>query len=68
MSNDTIRIGIGVFADICAQNVRLRDKLLEIAKACTTCGGTGVVTFAAIGGPTYQHPCDDCEDIRETLR
>lgn len=45
------------------ENVRLRNKLLECAKQCTECDGTGVITYAAnrIG------PCPDCADIREVL-
>jgi hypothetical protein len=51
--------------------IRCRDKLLEWAQACETCGGTGVVTLAdrRRGVPIErQVPCSDCEDIRECLR
>lgn len=51
------------------ENARLRNKLLEIAKECSGCGGAGVVTVkddmvAAFG---RELPCPDCEDIREAL-
>jgi hypothetical protein len=51
------------------QTVRLRDKLLEIANECSSCGGTGCVTITEDGGLGAQRvwPCDDCADIRELL-
>ena len=56
-----------------AENLRLRDKLLEIAKQCSSCDGTGLVTvhFAGNeGAPEWDaddQPCGDCIDIREAL-
>ena len=47
-----------------AENLRYRDKLLECAKECSECGGTGVVTFAA----NRVGDCPDCADLRELLR
>ena len=51
-------------------NSRLRDKLLEIAKECSSCGGTGVVTvryeYNGISRDRAE-PCGDCLDIREVL-
>jgi superfamily II helicase len=50
-------------------NFKLRDKLLELAKDCATCKGTGCISVRpqdeAVWGRTL--PCPDCEDIRELL-
>lgn len=46
-------------------NCRLRDKLLEIAKGCPECGGTGIINF---GKPPIIDDCPACLDIREILR
>lgn len=51
-------------AKLCADNLRMRDKLLELAKDCAECGGTGCVT---VGFGERVDPCPDCEDIRELL-
>jgi hypothetical protein len=55
-------------------NSKLRDKLLELAKECASCGGTGVVTVMVTtawdddGRPCERvEPCGDCESIREAL-
>jgi hypothetical protein len=51
-------------------NCQLRDKLLELAKECSSCGGTGVVTvryeYNEISRDRVE-PCGDCLDIREAL-
>lgn len=50
--------------------IRYRDKLCEIAKECSGCGGTGCVTVSAMRrGVEVERvvPCDDCVDIREVL-
>lgn len=62
-----------VYVDELVQtNLKLRDKLLQWAKECAECQGTGVITQlgGGIGGPppgTHEIPCPDCEDIREFL-
>jgi len=55
-------------------NSKLRDKLLELAKECASCGGTGVVTVMVTtawdddGRPCERaEPCGDCADLREVL-
>lgn len=40
--------------------LRYRDKLLELAKECAQCDGTGLCTEDVI-------PCSKCCDIRELL-
>lgn len=47
-------------------NCRLRNKLLEIAKECASCGGTGCATPYA-DRPDIVLPCPGCEDIRAIL-
>lgn len=52
------------------QNVKLRNKILEVCKQCAECGGTGVVTVVGIRRGVnceYQQPCADCSDLREVL-
>jgi DnaJ-class molecular chaperone len=52
-------------------NLKMRDKLLEIAKECSTCSGTGIVTVTHnIRGVLRkgQEDCPDCLDIRAVLR
>lgn len=50
---------------------RMRDKLLELAKECAECGGTGckedVVEHAAFGPQVQTIDCESCLDIRELL-
>lgn len=57
--------------NLLTENVRLRDKLLEIAKECSECDGTGVHTVRGFEGRGQaferQQPCRDCADIRELL-
>jgi hypothetical protein len=54
-------------------NCRLRDKLLECAKECERCHGTGLVTIHFPGNegvPAWDaddQPCEECRDIREVL-
>lgn len=57
-------------ANLRAENVKLRDKLLELAKDCSECGGTGCVTVTEWQVPAFGKvlPCPDCEDIRELLK
>lgn len=52
------------------ENVKLRSKLLEIAKECQLCDGTGLMTVVGLRrgvSGEYQEPCSDCTDIREVL-
>lgn len=48
------------------ENVRLRNKLLEIANECGGCGGTGCVTERLLQAERVV-PCEDCADIRQLL-
>lgn len=55
------------------ENVKLRNKLLELANQCQSCDGVGVVTVM-VPRPLYrgvvvsrEEPCGDCHDIRELL-
>ena len=49
-------------------NCKLRDKLLEIAKECSECGGTGCITrIDNIAMPGRVEECPDCADIRSVL-
>lgn len=49
-------------------NMKLRDKLLEVAKSCAECDGEGIITeHDDDGGADKQVPCDACADIRELL-
>lgn len=58
-----------------AENVKLRNKLLEVAKECSGCEGTGVVTVMREPDShlysgvliSREEPCGDCLDIREAL-
>lgn len=56
---------------LCADNLRMRDKLLALAGECSNCGGTGCITLAVADGGHAPDgtvlPCDDCQDIRECL-
>lgn len=54
-------------SELIAENIKLRDKLLELAQSCTECGGTGVQTRFSFTEEERQQPCDDCADIRELL-
>lgn len=57
------------------ENVKLRNKLLEVAKECSSCNGTGVVTVMREPDShlysgvliSREEPCGDCLDIREVL-
>jgi hypothetical protein len=57
--------------DLVRTNFKLRDKLLELAKQCNKCDGTGCVTKRWLDG--YFKPqervedCPKCHDIREVL-
>jgi hypothetical protein len=46
-------------------NLKLRDKLLELAKECDPCGGTGCVKTDC--EPIMVIDCPACLDIRELL-
>lgn len=55
-------------------NAKLRDKLGELAKECTECDGTGLVTVAqtleavdAGSAGDVQQECGQCHDIRVLL-
>lgn len=58
-------------AKVMSDNIRLRDKLLSIAKECAECGGTGcrTVQVEIEGEPLYERveDCAVCLDIREAL-
>jgi len=52
--------------------LRYRDKLLECAKECSRCDGSGLVTISGggSGDPEWDaddQPCPECADIRELL-
>lgn len=50
---------------------KCRNKLLELAGECSSCGGTGIITISAQRRGVVverQTDCDDCFDIRECLR
>lgn len=51
-------------AKLCAENLRMRDKLLELAKECSDCDGTGIIN---VGRPPILDDCPHCNDIRELL-
>lgn len=56
-----------------AENERLRAKLLELAKDCEQCSGTGCVDIihrSPISGRLHSMPddCPGCLDIRELLQ
>lgn len=67
--------------DLQRANFKLRDKLLEFAKSCARCGGTGMQTdYVDDGnrlipegdrrrdtGRAVTRECKDCADIREVL-
>jgi len=61
------------YAKLVASHLRLRDKLLEVAKECARCNGTGLITRHFEGNedkPAWDaddQPCPDCEDIRAAL-
>ena len=59
-----------------AVNCKLRDKLLEMAKECISCDGTGLIVVSVDDREVIHdrdrpivrtEPCGDCEDIRELL-
>lgn len=51
-----------------AECFKLRDKLMECAKECSECGGTGLhtVSFPETAGAQLQE-CPECADIRSLL-
>lgn len=55
-----------------AQEALLRDKLLEVAKECAECSGTGCVDVIHTTDDGRQHSvtadCPACADIREVLQ
>lgn len=57
------------FAKVHADNLRMRDKLFEMAKECGGCDGTGMITVSAALEPAFGKvlPCPDCEDILDVL-
>jgi hypothetical protein len=72
----TIALSADDVAKLCADNLRMRDKLLALAKECASCGGLGTVAVMRYAGdPLYfeggkverVEPCGDCADIREAL-
>ncbi|HEY3679005.1 MAG TPA: hypothetical protein VGL45_09815 [Bradyrhizobium sp.] len=70
MNLKQIQVDADEYAKLCADHLRARDKLLEIAKECASCGGTGCVTvryeYNEISRDRVE-PCGDCLDIREVL-
>jgi phage FluMu protein Com len=55
-------------AKVMSDNLRMRDKLLECAKECGECGGTGVVKIQReANGQWIETECPQCLDIREIL-
>lgn len=54
-----------------AENLRYRDKLLELAAGCKSCQGTGcvedVVEHARFGPQVQTIECESCLDIRTLL-
>jgi hypothetical protein len=48
---------------------KLRDKIMEFAKDCEPCGGTGIITVKDEDAPAFGRtlPCYACEDLRELL-
>lgn len=69
MTVAVIQVNADEYAKLCADHLRLRDKLLELANECSSCSGTGCVTITEDGGEGAQRvePCGDCLDIREVL-
>lgn len=74
MTATVIQVDADEYAKLCADHLRARDKLLELAKECASCGGTGVVTVMVTtvwdddGSPCERvEPCGDCADLREVL-
>lgn len=57
--------------DLLRDNLRYRDKLPALAKACTECRGTGVVIQVTWGNRgtrvESQSDCTECADIRKVL-
>lgn len=75
--NDAVPISPGDYTALVASNLKMRDKLLALAKECAACGGTGSVRVYHRVGRRYSpgetvteriEPCGDCIDIREALR
>lgn len=52
-----------------ASHLKCRDKLLEIARECSECGGTGCVTVPPSLESAFGKvlPCPECEDLRDVL-
>jgi hypothetical protein len=57
------------YDDHVAETLAMRDKLLELAKECSACSGTGVISVRPQDEAVWgrELPCDACEDIRELL-
>lgn len=69
--DDEVILPAGEYNALVDSLSRCRDKLLEVAKGCKSCGGTGVVSVMTRRRGAEierQIPCDDCEDLRECLR
>jgi hypothetical protein len=73
---DTLEIPASDYVKLCAENVmlrgallKIRDKLLEFAKECAECGGTGVITVTDDMQDAFGKalPCDACADLYELL-
>lgn len=67
--NEVIPIPADDYAKILAENIRLRDKLLGLAKECSGCEGTGCITVTDDMQDAFGKvlPCPDCADIRAVL-
>lgn len=51
--------------DLISENLKLRDKLLELATTCAECGGKG--WRPGILDSDGPQPCRECADIRKVL-
>lgn len=69
--DDDVILPAGEYNALVDSLSRCRDKLLEVAKGCKACDGTGIVSvMTRRRGETVERqiPCEDCEDLRECLR
>ena len=65
----SIEVNLDEYAALCSAFLKCRDKLLEIAKECASCDGTGCITVEDEMVTAFGRvlPCPQCEDIRECL-
>jgi hypothetical protein len=63
-----IEVNAAQYEALCVAHLRMRDKLLELAKACPSCNGTGIVTvYDEDRNEVRGEECGDCADIRAVL-